>query len=510
MNKRIIGVMAAAGASLLVSGCANSPYQGPGFLSGVTKDLHNTFASSDPCSHNDRNIGVVAGTVAGAMIGHAIKHNREGTLIGAAIGAGTGGLIGNEMDNRRCALYKIAKANNLKMASQLLTPKQLGTSSAVTTKPNSAVGLDVQFQNQSDEFVQGTALLTPKARRYFSEMAKEYAPGKSKQNHKVLIVAHTSQNGGNQVKLTRERARAVAEVFKQNGVPSRDIYFQGAGDALPIASNASAQGQEENRRIEIVDVPTTNDLKHYLSRRQVNPEYFKKTRSTPAGTRAEKKPAEHQKPKVARHESRHGTHEKEIAAWVRHYHNRYRYDFGGKPVRLAGAETVSLGESTSTGMFNFFVPTAHAASQVTVNSCLNDRPREAGPVRNLATDRELPVRDYMPGFYGAPWLGGFNGNLVVVEDDYIPRDSGSPVPQPKFIVYPHYKGNAKARPGYDARAEVNVYRGSKATLYRMFVNGPAECVDLIKPAGARLAQVKLYYEKKDTQYVATGKMAIKN
>ena len=52
--------------------------------------------------------------------------------------------------------------------------------------------------------------------------------------------------------LSRERAGEVAE-FLQNalGLPPESISYEWAGDAKPIASNATPEGRAENRRVEV-------------------------------------------------------------------------------------------------------------------------------------------------------------------------------------------------------------------------------------------------------------------
>src|SRR6266487_2293188 len=93
-----------------VSGCA-----------GVSKNMKETFASDDPCAHSARNVGILAGTVAGVGLGVLVqrmtgmKISRIGVLLGGAAGALVGGLIGSDMDRRRCELSKIAKKHNLVM-----------------------------------------------------------------------------------------------------------------------------------------------------------------------------------------------------------------------------------------------------------------------------------------------------------------------------------------------------------------------------------------------------------
>ncbi len=57
---------------------------------------------------------------------------------------------------------------------------------------------------------------------------------------------------GDNAGLSRERAGQVAEHFQTSlGLPPEAISFEWAGDTRPVASNLSAQGRAENRRVEV-------------------------------------------------------------------------------------------------------------------------------------------------------------------------------------------------------------------------------------------------------------------
>ncbi|EQD46692.1 OmpA/MotB domain-containing protein, partial [mine drainage metagenome] len=225
--------------------------------------------------NNARNIGIATGAVVGAVVGHQVRRNEKGTLIGAAVGATVGGLIGHSMDERRCKLYEIAQQDHLKLASATITPEKLGVSGKHT------VGLDVQIQDQGVIFEKRSERLVPGARGYLDQIAAQYTPHAlieslglhpprqaviAAEHRKVLIVAHAAQTADPlwAERLSEARARVVAEIFAANGVPATTSTSRGAGDALPVASNATAHGREENRRVQIVDVPSDTDLTRYL------------------------------------------------------------------------------------------------------------------------------------------------------------------------------------------------------------------------------------------------------
>lgn len=473
---------------VFISGCATNPQTGQLEVAPTIQNGFNSiFNSQDPCSNNDLNIGMFTGAAVGAGIGY-LQKGAKGALIGAVAGGAAGGLIGHVLDNRRCELYKIAQANNLQLVSAQITPEKIGASATTGSSDKDTIGLDVQLKNKQDEFEPGTANLTPQARNYIGQIAKTYAtpassspqqPSANLANRKVLIVAHTDQGSKSSkeaAKLTEDRARAVAKVFREEGVSERDIYYQGAGAALPVASNGSAAGRADNQRLQIVDVPNEQDLKQYLQQRTVNDGYLATTQ-------------------VAQEDLSH-----------RHANG---YNFGGSPLSDQKV-SIDLGAPINRSIFNINVISSATASEpLVVPSCMDDKPRSVSSVINLASGQALPIRDYMPGFYGAPWLGGFNGNLIVISDAMVPRDAGSPVPDPEVKIYREFKGNQKARPSFAKRVPVNVYRGDQATLYRMFVGGPASCIDFVKPNTVGNSAGKVYYEHDGQIYLANGAFAMK-
>jgi outer membrane protein OmpA-like peptidoglycan-associated protein len=70
----------------------------------------------------------------------------------------------------------------------------------------------------------------------------------------VLIEGYTDSRGSaskNQ-SLSEQRARAVSDYLVSQGVPADRIRTEGKGSSSPIASNATASGRSQNRRVEIV------------------------------------------------------------------------------------------------------------------------------------------------------------------------------------------------------------------------------------------------------------------
>jgi outer membrane protein OmpA-like peptidoglycan-associated protein len=69
----------------------------------------------------------------------------------------------------------------------------------------------------------------------------------------VLIVGHTDSTGSDSYNmgLSDRRAAAARNFLVSQGVPSDRIRTMGRGESEPIASNETAAGQSQNRRVEV-------------------------------------------------------------------------------------------------------------------------------------------------------------------------------------------------------------------------------------------------------------------
>ncbi|MBT8319830.1 MAG: OmpA family protein [Gramella sp.] len=67
------------------------------------------------------------------------------------------------------------------------------------------------------------------------------------------IEGHTDSTGSDSynMKLSKERAASVESFLEANGVPSNRLTSEGYGETQPIATNSTAKGRQENRRVEI-------------------------------------------------------------------------------------------------------------------------------------------------------------------------------------------------------------------------------------------------------------------
>ncbi len=100
-------------------------------------------------------------------------------------------------------------------------------------------------------FASGSARLTPAAKIKLAKVAGALAgyPGLW-----LTIRGYTDDSGSPEMnrRLSLDRAAAVQEFLIQQGVSPARIQARGEGDADPIASNRTARGREQNRRVEVL------------------------------------------------------------------------------------------------------------------------------------------------------------------------------------------------------------------------------------------------------------------
>jgi len=73
----------------------------------------------------------------------------------------------------------------------------------------------------------------------------------------VTVLGHTDDTGSSAYNedLSDRRAQAVAGVLIRNGVTPSRVRATGLGETQPAASNATAEGRQQNRRVEVIIRP---------------------------------------------------------------------------------------------------------------------------------------------------------------------------------------------------------------------------------------------------------------
>lgn len=101
---------------------------------------------------------------------------------------------------------------------------------------------DVLFAENSAQ--PGDALTLRKVIEVASSVART-VPGP------IRVVGYTDNQGAQNLPLSRQRGQAVANALVKAGVERTRIQVLGLGDADPVASNSTASGRAQNRRVEV-------------------------------------------------------------------------------------------------------------------------------------------------------------------------------------------------------------------------------------------------------------------
>ncbi|HYE95237.1 MAG TPA: OmpA family protein [Rubricoccaceae bacterium] len=179
-------------------------------------------------------IGAGTGAVVGGVIGRATGSTARGAIIGAAVGGTAGAIIGREMDRQ---------------AEELDQELENAQVERVSDPETGAEGITIVFDN-AILFDFDSAALRPGVRADLADLAQSL---EQYENHDAVIVGHTDATGSESYnqRLSERRAESVASFLLSNGVASHRLRTVGMGETQPVASNATASGRQENRRVEI-------------------------------------------------------------------------------------------------------------------------------------------------------------------------------------------------------------------------------------------------------------------
>lgn len=187
-------------------------------------------------STNNTGTGVLLGGVLGATTGAIIDDGqKEGAIIGGLIGAGVGGVIGNQLDKQQAELEQEIGGSGARI---------INTGDRLIVVMPEAITFDVDSATVRN-----------------SIRDELYAISRSLQNYPnttVQVIGHTDNTGSTSYNqgLSERRANSVASILIQGGTSSSRIVAYGRGETQPVATNATPQGRQQNRRVEIVITPT--------------------------------------------------------------------------------------------------------------------------------------------------------------------------------------------------------------------------------------------------------------
>jgi len=173
-------------------------------------------------------IGGTAGGLLGTAVGKRTGNTAAGAIIGAAIGGAAGAFIGNYMDKQ---------AEEIERDLEGARVERVGEGIKITF--DSGILFDVNKAN-----------LRPVAQENLTNLSAiliKYP------DTDILIEGHTDSDGSEEHNqgLSERRANSVKVHLVTSGVKSGRMTTIGYGEIQPIASNETAAGKQQNRRVEV-------------------------------------------------------------------------------------------------------------------------------------------------------------------------------------------------------------------------------------------------------------------
>ncbi|MBP6181728.1 OmpA family protein [Flavobacterium sp.] len=176
-------------------------------------------------------IGAAGGAVIGGILGNNLGKGGKGALgavLGGVVGGVAGGIIGNKMDKQ---------AREIDAALPGAEVVRVGE------------GIKLVLNENAVRFDTNKSSLTTTAKANLDKLVpvfKEYP------DTDITIYGYTDITGSPEynLKLSGERAASVRNYLVSKGVSTGRFQVTGLGIADPIASNDTAEGRSQNRRVE--------------------------------------------------------------------------------------------------------------------------------------------------------------------------------------------------------------------------------------------------------------------
>lgn len=518
----------------LISGCAqlntaaNSSinYMAHGVNKLTGKDSNQSISNKTSC--DDYIAGKVLVTGVGLGVGATAGYylgGKNGALLGGAIGGGAGYLLGSAVDERRKELCKLAKETNTQMLLGDISAEDIDGDVSFGSEADVVALPDVKFKSGSSE-------LTSDQVDTLKKFAQIYA--KTEKTSKILIIGNSDDTGNedkNQ-KLSEARAKTIATVFKSQGISEGNLYYQGAGASMPIASNTTKEGKSLNRRVEIAVFKSEDQLVQAVQSRTPNPEFFtqkapyeikedksvkkKVTKQKIAETKSVKVKNKSDNNRVAQRVSS----EKTASSPSKSSNVAYSsvIDFGGSDSKAVPlGSKIGLPKKAVSWLDTFSFSTPVHADEADWNyrkSCKDDfsKPQYgASSIKKLKDGGNVKYStgNYYNGLYNTAWISeDVNGNFVSMMPMSILKEGAKPVAIPELKVWKDYTTNKKDQADISVPNNVNTYMGEKGLLLRLYPSRKNDliiCSDMFISADGKTGLEQIYYRKDGKIYMRETK-----
>jgi outer membrane protein OmpA-like peptidoglycan-associated protein len=212
----------------------------PALAAGIALSACVPAGTYNPNDPNQRaRTGAILGALGGAALGAATADSndskRDRAIGGAILGGLAGGIYGNILDQQAAELQRDITTSGVRIVNE-------GNQLRVILPEG--ILFPVDSANVNSSILPDLYTVADSLNRY---------PGS-----RVEVIGHTDNTGSaayNQ-DLSQRRAAAVAAVLRQAGVSGARLVPYGVGENQPVASNLTPAGRQQNRRVEILIIPT--------------------------------------------------------------------------------------------------------------------------------------------------------------------------------------------------------------------------------------------------------------
>jgi outer membrane protein OmpA-like peptidoglycan-associated protein len=203
-----------------------------------------TFFTSCEALKNTNNtqrgagIGAASGAIIGGILGNNLGKGGKGAMgavLGGVVGGVAGGVIGNKMDKQARQIDEAIPGAEVKRVGE---------------------GIQLVLNENAVRFDTNKSTLTATAKQNLDKLAPVFG---EYPDTDITIFGYTDSTGpaDYNLQLSKERAASVRNYLVSKGVSSARFNVTGLGIADPIATNDTAEGRTQNRRVEFAI--TAND-----------------------------------------------------------------------------------------------------------------------------------------------------------------------------------------------------------------------------------------------------------
>lgn len=255
MNSKFSGaLLVLVSGSVLMAGCSSAPKSTPALDSARTA-LATARENPDVLRYAAENVDR-----AGQTLERAASARDVDDMNSLAYVANAQVQTAEAIARRRIAENKVQELSGVKEKVQLevrdaelaatqrrldASKEQLAELQAEQTNRGTVVTLgNVLFTTGKSELLPGAMGSIDRLAEYLRDNAKST----------VLIEGHTDSTGSNEInmRLSQARADSVRMALLSRGIEASRLSATGLSSSQPVASNATAEGRQQNRRVEVI------------------------------------------------------------------------------------------------------------------------------------------------------------------------------------------------------------------------------------------------------------------